>query len=92
MQNPLLHPTTTFKHLTLSTTPTSTSSSSRTHIISQGALETAEEESTRKQSGRVQVDYLVDLVDSLGVAREGEGMVAVGSNERVHQGFCSRNA
>lgn len=83
MQNPLLHPTTTFKHLTLSTTPTSNSTSSRTHIIFQGALETAEEESTRKHSGRVQVDYLVDLVDSLGVGREGEGMVAVGSNESV---------
>lgn len=78
LQNPNLHPTSTFKHLTLSQTP---SSSTKSHIVAQD-LETAEEEQARKQSGRVRVDYLVDVVSSLGVnRRSGEAIAAVGSNE-----------
>ena len=78
LQHPNLHPTQTFKHLTLSQTA---QSSTKSHIVSQD-LETAEEEQDRKRSGKVRVDYLVDVMSTLGVnKRSGEAIAAVGSNE-----------
>jgi hypothetical protein len=45
-------------------------------------LETAEEEQERKRSGKVRVDYLIDVMSTLGVnAGSGEAIAAVGSNE-----------
>jgi hypothetical protein len=72
-----------FKPLYVST---STGSSDSTHahtITDDDHTRTAEEEMAAKRSKGVKVDYIVDICPSLGVAKDGVGMVGVGNNEWV---------
>jgi hypothetical protein len=59
----------------------SSSQGKKSHIVSQEP-ETAEEEQARKRSGKLRVDYLIDVMSTLGVNdTSGESIAAVGSNE-----------
>ncbi len=70
-----------FKPLYLSTT-TGSSNSPHTHsIIDDEHTRTAEEEIELKRSKGVKVEYIVDVCPTLGVAKDGVGMVGVGNNQ-----------
>jgi hypothetical protein len=86
--NPRLHPTNLVKPLHVSTTTGTTSSSLVPAISDSQSLDphpttTADEERQAKKRRVVEVEYVVDVCPSLGVARDGVGMVACGNNEWV---------
>ncbi|KAJ9118208.1 hypothetical protein QFC22_004114 [Naganishia vaughanmartiniae] len=85
LQDPILHPTDTFKPLSLFTQPqpqqsTAKKSTRRSRILASQPV-TAAEEMHAKQAGLVACDYVLDVCPSLGVNRKtGEGMIALGNN------------
>ncbi|KAJ9099843.1 hypothetical protein QFC21_003845 [Naganishia friedmannii] len=83
LQDPVLHPTDTFKPLSLFTQPQQISpkkSTRRSRILASQPV-TAAEEMHAKQAGLVACDYVLDVCPSLGVNRKtGEGMIALGNN------------
>lgn len=89
LQDPVLHPTDTFKPLSLSTEPqyTAKKSTRRSRIIAAAQQPSVEEQMRAKQAGLVACDYILDVCPSLGVnAKTGEGMIALGNNGCVT--FC----